>query len=111
MRTASRMALTISLTVSSIGARVWADDRPQVLDQRLTLELVAEHPNIVTPTGVAVDKKGRVFAIENHTHQRTPDYKGPTTDRVRVFEDFDAAGKAQKITTFAEGFKDAMSLS
>jgi putative membrane-bound dehydrogenase-like protein len=88
-----------------------ADDRPQLLDPRLTLELVAEQPDIVTPTGVAVDTKGRIFAIENNTHQRTPDYQGPPTDRVRVFKDFDAVGKAQKNTTFAEGFKDSMALT
>ena len=39
----------------------------QVHDDRLTVELFAEQPRIVTPNGIAVDEDGRVFVIENHT--------------------------------------------
>jgi putative membrane-bound dehydrogenase-like protein len=84
---------------------------PVVLDPRLTLELVAREPEIVTPTGLAVDERGRVWVIENNTHQRGPKYKGPATDRVRVLEDLDGSGRARRATTFAEGFKNAMSLA
>src|SRR5206468_3164757 len=34
-----------------------------------------------------------------------------TTDRIRIFSDFDAAGRARKAVTFAEGFKDSMGLA
>jgi putative membrane-bound dehydrogenase-like protein len=84
---------------------------PTVADPNLVLELVAEQPDIVTPTGVAVDAKGRIWCIENNTHQRGPEYKGPPSDRIRVFEDFDAKGKARKVWTFAEGFKNSMGLT
>lgn len=84
---------------------------PQVLDDRLILEQVAAEPDIVTPTGIAVDAKGRIFCVENHTHQTAAGYKGPKSDRIRVLENLDDQGKAQKITTFAEGFRDAMSLT
>src|SRR5215217_2836408 len=76
---------------------------PAVTDDRLVLELVAKEPDIVTPTGLAVDERGRVWVIENNTHQREPKYKGPTSDRVRVLDDLDAAGKARRVTTFADG--------
>src|SRR5260370_2286930 len=105
----SRYSAVFVFIVFTLCAR--ADDHPQLLDNRLILELIAEHTGIVTPTGIAVDAKGRVFVIENHTHQRPPEYKGPPSDRVRVLEDFAASGKAKTITTFADGFKDAMSLS
>jgi putative membrane-bound dehydrogenase-like protein len=75
------------------------------------IELVAKEPDIVTPTGLAVDERGRIWVIENNTHERPKDYKGPPSDRVRIFSDFDAQGRAHKITTFAEGFKNAMSLA
>jgi putative membrane-bound dehydrogenase-like protein len=88
-----------------------AVDPPQVLDPRLKIELVAAEPEIVTPTGLAVDEQGRIWCIENHTHQRTADYKGPPTDRIRIYEEFDENGKARKVRTFAEGFKNAMSLA
>jgi putative membrane-bound dehydrogenase-like protein len=84
---------------------------PTVSDDRLVLELVAREPDIVTPTGLAVDERGRVWVIENHTHQRPPRYQGPTSDRIRIFSDFDAEGRATKIATFADGFKNAMSLA
>jgi putative membrane-bound dehydrogenase-like protein len=89
---------------------IWAQP-PTVTDDRLVLELVAREPDIVTPTGLAVDERGRVWVIENHTHQRPPRYQGPTSDRVRIFSDFDAAGRARKSSTFADGFTNAMSLA
>ncbi len=83
---------------------------PAVLDPSLKIELIAAEPEINTPVGIAVDKKGRVFVIENNTHQVQPEYKGPPHDRIRVFEDTNADGKPDKVTTFAEGFKNAMCL-
>ncbi len=84
---------------------------PRILDDRLVIELAAEQPDIVTPTGLAVDEQGRVWVIENHTHQRPPNYKGPETDRVRILSEPDDKGRFRKIETFADGFKDAMSLA
>lgn len=86
-------------------------EQPKVTDERLVLELVASEPEVVTPTGIAVDEQGRVWVIENNTHHRPKEYKGPTSDRVRVFSDFDEKGKAKTVITWAEGFKDAMSLA
>ena len=45
---------------------------PSVVDKRLVLELVAREPGIVTPTGLTVDEQGRIWVIENNTHQREP---------------------------------------
>jgi putative membrane-bound dehydrogenase-like protein len=84
---------------------------PVPTDHRLVMELVAKEPDIVTPTGIAVDDQGRVWVIENNTHQRTKDYKGPAGDRIRVFSDFDTSGHAKRITTFAGGFRDSMALA
>jgi putative membrane-bound dehydrogenase-like protein len=84
---------------------------PECTDSRLVIELVAREPEIVTPTGLAVDERGRVWVIENHTHQRPIYYQGPPTDRVRIFEDFDEHGRPRRVHTFAEGFRNAMSLA
>ncbi len=75
---------------------------PRVVDDRLKLELFAAEPEIVTPTGIAIDAKGRVLAIESHTHFRPKDYDGPPADRIRRFEDTDGDGHADKITTFSK---------
>src|SRR5581483_8127279 len=84
---------------------------PVCVDDRLVIELVAREPDIVTPTGLVVDERGRVWVIENHTHERPSQYQGPASDRVRVFEGFDGNGHARHIHTFAEGFRNAMSLA
>src|SRR6185437_9027404 len=84
---------------------------PTIADDRLVIELVAQEPDIVTPTGLAVDEQGRIWVLENHTHQRPANYKGPASDRIRVFSDFDETGKARKVVTFAEGFKNSMGIA
>lgn len=85
--------------------------QPTVADDRLVLELLVKDPDLVTPTGLAVDEQGRVWVIENHTHQTPPNYQGPKSDRVRIFSGFDGSGKAKSATTFADGFRNAMSIA
>ena len=76
---------------------------PRLLDSRLVFERIAAEPEIVTPTGIAVDGRGRVLVIESHTHFRPANYSGPPADRVRVFEDRDGDGKPECTGTFFEG--------
>lgn len=83
---------------------------PRSLDERLVIELVAAEPEIVTPTGVAVDSRGRIYCIECNTHFRPEGYSGPPTDRIRVFDDFDESGHARRISTFYEGTSATMGL-
>ncbi len=54
------------------------------------LSLVAEHPDVVTPTGIDVDERGSVWVIASHTHFRPDDYRGPEHDQILVF---DASGQ------------------
>jgi len=84
---------------------------PKLLDDRLRLEVVAEEPRIVTPTGIACDERGRLFVIESHTHFPPKDYDGPKGDRIRLFEDADGDGKFEKDSSFAEGFTHAMGIA
>jgi putative membrane-bound dehydrogenase-like protein len=84
---------------------------PTCTDSRLVIDLVAKEPEIVTPTGIAVDESGRIWIIENNTHERPANYRGATTDRIRVFSRFDGGSLPKQITTFAEGFKNSMGLT
>jgi putative membrane-bound dehydrogenase-like protein len=103
------------MATGALGTMLWtsplAAAPPVAVDQRLVIELVAQESDLVTPTGVAVDERGRIWVIENHTHQPPAGYKGPPSDRIRIFEDFGPDGRARKITTFADGFKDAMGIA
>ncbi|HEY4261640.1 MAG TPA: PVC-type heme-binding CxxCH protein, partial [Schlesneria sp.] len=87
-----------------------ADEAPKSVDPRLKIELFAEHPQIVTPTGIDVDYRGRVFAIESNTHFPPEGYKGHPTDRVLVMSDTDNDGRADKIVVFTDGLTHSMSV-
>jgi hypothetical protein len=75
------------------------------------LELLAREPDIVTPIGVAFDRRGRLLVVESHTHQRPEDYTGPLGDRLRMFDDSDGDGRLDHWSTFAEGFHHAMNVA
>ena len=85
--------------------------RPEVRDGRLTLTLFAAEPEIVTPIGVAVDGKGRVFVLESHTHFPKTNYPGPKFDRVKVFQGANADGRAGKVSIFHDGLHHGMNLA
>ncbi len=93
-----------------IGAPADEIALPKVLDPRLKIELFAGDPDVATPAGIAVDAQRRVLAVESHTHFRPPGYEGPPADRIRMFEDTDGDGKADRITTFFEGTTWTMNL-
>ncbi len=84
---------------------------PEVHEPDLKLSLFAEDPDIVTPVGMVVGEDDKVYVIESHTHNRPSDYKGPTEDIVKVFEDRDGDGVAESFTVFAKGFDGGMNLA
>ncbi|MDP6116105.1 MAG: dehydrogenase, partial [Planctomycetota bacterium] len=86
------------------------EEAPRSKDSRLTMDLFAEHPQIVTPTGITVDNKGRVFVAESHTHFRPRGYDGPPADRILIFEDETGNGRAETPSVFHEGFKHIMDI-
>lgn len=58
------------------------------------LTLLAEHPELVTPTGIDVDEEGRIWLVACHTHFRPEGYAGPVHDEVLVF---DKEGKDRRV--------------
>ena len=100
------LLFALTLLVASLGGR-GADeprkDHPQAADDRLRVDLFAAAPDIVHPICLDFDARGRLLVIESHTHFRPPNYKGPQFDRIRVLEDTDGDGKADRFTTFFEG--------
>lgn len=98
------------MTSSAIAADESLGPLPRVLDDRLKLELFAEHPLLVTPTGIDVDHMDRVWVLESNTHFPPDGYLGHPSDRLLVLQDTDGDGKADKTTVFADGFKFAMSV-
>lgn len=58
------------------------------------LTLLVEHPDIVTPTGIAVAKDGSIYTVANHTHHRPETYPGPEHDEILIF---DSQGKNRRV--------------
>src|SRR5262245_8613271 len=87
------------------------DGPPVSADPRLVVELFAAAPDIVHPIALDFDARGRLLVVESHTHFRPAKYDGPKHDRIRVFEDTDGDGKADKFTTFFEGTEATMDLA
>ncbi len=104
-----RPALLLSLAINLLPAAPPAP--PRLLAPGWEITLFASEPDIVTPVGLAVDPKGQVFAVENHTHQVKPDYPGPKSDRIKILQDTDGDGRADRIRLFAEGFTSSMNLA
>lgn len=103
-----RLACTILLLVSGWTA---AQDTPVVTDRRLVLESFASSPDIVQPIATDFDSKGRLLVVESHTHFRPASYRGPKFDRIRIIEDTDGDGKADRFTTFFEGTTYTMDIA
>ncbi|QDV49410.1 PVC-type heme-binding CxxCH protein [Gimesia fumaroli] len=105
-------ALLICLSVSISSAIQAAEiQTPRSLDDRLTIELFASEPDIVTVTGLTVDQQDRVYVVESHTHFRPENYKGPKTDRIRLLQDTTGDGRADRIQTFYEGSTETMNVA
>tara|TARA_R110000751_G_scaffold8828_15_gene34295 strand:+ start:8704 stop:12210 length:3507 start_codon:yes stop_codon:yes gene_type:complete len=67
------------------------------------LELFASEPNIINPIAMNWDEKGRLWVIETVDYPNTVrDDKGLGDDRIKICEDTDGDGKADKFTLFAE---------
>src|SRR5258708_36185835 len=66
-----------------------------------SVELVASEPEIVNPVAMTFDERGRIWITESLEYPRRE--AGPGQDRVKVLEDTDGDGRADKFTVFAEG--------
>ena len=65
------------------------------------VDLVASEPMLVNPVAMCFDERGRVWVTESVEYPRMSAGKGK--DRVKVLEDTDGDGKADRATVFAEG--------
>ncbi|MFN7734118.1 MAG: PVC-type heme-binding CxxCH protein [Pirellula sp.] len=71
-----------------------SDPGVQMLQPGVRLTLLAQHPQLATPTGIDVDSEGNLWVIACHTHFPPKDYAGPKNDEVLVFS---ADGKNRRV--------------
>jgi putative membrane-bound dehydrogenase-like protein len=75
------------------------------------LELFASEPEIVNPIYFQWDERGRLWVVEtvDYPNEIKDGRKG--NDRIKICEDTDGDGKADKFTLFAEGFNIPTSMT
>ena len=68
------------------------------------IRLFASEPEVVNPVAMTWDERGRLWVVELYEYPlgAKPGEKG--RDRIKILEDTDGDGVADKVTVFAEGF-------
>ncbi|MPZ21021.1 MAG: dehydrogenase [Luteitalea sp.] len=66
------------------------------------LELFASEPDIVKPISFSFDERGRLWLIETMDYPNKILDGRPGSDRIRILEDTNGDGRADKFTVFAE---------
>ena len=73
--------------------------------------LFAAEPDIAKPIALAWDHRGRLWIAETTDYPNDLQPKGKGHDRIKICEDTDGDGKADKFTVFAEGLSIPTSLA
>ena len=75
------------------------------------MELFAAEPDVINPIYMAWDERGRLWVVEtvDYPNEFKDGRKGK--DRIKICEDTDGDGKADKFTVFAEGFNIPTSMT
>src|SRR5262245_62047319 len=67
------------------------------------VKVFAAEPDVINPIAFTIDERGRLWVVENFEYpRRTPKGKKPR-DRIKIYEDTDGDGVADKVTTWAAG--------
>ncbi len=68
------------------------------------LELFASEPDITSPIAMSWDERGRLWIVESVDYPNTfRETDGASNDRIKICEDTDGDGRADKFTIFADG--------
>jgi putative heme-binding domain-containing protein len=67
------------------------------------IQLVAAEPAISKPMNMAFDAKGRLWVTESREYPFPAPKNRKGRDAIKILEDADGDGRAEKITTFADG--------
>ncbi|MCE9606623.1 MAG: c-type cytochrome [Planctomycetia bacterium] len=107
--------LFASLTIfSSLVLPALAQKPPEeelkalVVPDDMEIKLFASEPMITNPSAIDIDTKGRVWVAEIQWYRRAA--KTPGADQIKVLEDTDGDGKADKSTVFADTVFAPMSI-
>ena len=66
------------------------------------LELFASEPDIIKPMAFSFDERGRLWVIETLDYPNEPLRGQPGDDKIKILEDTNGDGRADKVTVFAD---------
>ncbi|MEX2594861.1 MAG: PVC-type heme-binding CxxCH protein [Anditalea sp.] len=76
------------------------------------IQLFASEPDIVNPIAMAWDERGRLWIVESVDYPNTfKETDGLANDRIKICEDTDGDGKADKFTVFADNLNIPTSIA
>ena len=74
------------------------------------VRLFAAEPEVVNPVAMTWDERGRLWILELYEYPRGAAKGQRGRDRIKILEDTDADGRADKVTVFADGYSLATGL-
>ena len=74
------------------------------------VRLFASEPEVVNPVAMTWDDRGRLWVLELYEYPMGAPQGGQGRDRIKILEDTDADGVADKVTVFADGYSLATGL-
>jgi len=75
------------------------------------VELFAAEPDIIKPISFSIDERGRVWVIETQDYPNEVLNGNPGDDKIKILEDTNGDGKADKVTVFADHLNIPTSLT
>ena len=75
------------------------------------VRLFASEPEVVNPVAMTWDERGRLWVLELYEYPKGVPKGQKGRDRIKILEDTDADGKADKVTVFAVGYSLATGLA
>jgi putative membrane-bound dehydrogenase-like protein len=102
-----------TVCVALVSQPVWSQQTARQTTQGLTaaegleVTLWAAEPDVINPTNIDIDSRGRVWVLEGVNYRvtlperRAKDYR-PAGDRITILEDIDGDGRADKAKVFAQ---------
>ncbi len=69
----------------------------------MKLQLFASEPMVINPIAMNWDSKGRMWVVEAYDYPNSFVMNSPGQDKIKILEDTDNDGKADKVSVFAKG--------
>src|SRR5580765_6225974 len=75
-----------------------------VVPDGFEVRLFAAEPDVINPVAMTWDERGRLWVVELYEYPLGAPPGTKPRDRIKILEDTDNDGRADKVTLFADGF-------